>query len=94
MREWAAHVDRLFAYRQPRGLVNQAGAEQMAMDLLGGPIVQARAIAAGNLDWITVRVTEDGRCWEGIRNGFVSPTMVQINRRTGAYRFTHRSPYE
>ncbi|MFC7280160.1 hypothetical protein ACFQS1_39900 [Paractinoplanes rhizophilus] len=90
MQDWAAHVGRLFAYRDPTGPVNRARAEQMATDLLGGPIVEARALDTGNLGWLTVRVTHDGRSWECFRTGLVSPPVVQIDRRTGAYEFTHR----
>ena len=93
MHEWSAHATRLLAYQQPAGPVNRATAEQMASDLLGGPIQNARAIAAGHPDWLTVHITHDSKYWECADNGRSTSTVVQIDRHTGRYRFTHRAPF-
>ena len=88
IRAWAAHVDCLFAYQQPCGPVNRATAEKMAGDLLGGPIVRARIMAAGVREWPAICVTPDGKEWE-CRDSWTS-TVVRINRHTGKYRFARR----
>ena len=92
IREWAAHVDRLFAYQQRTGPVNRATAERMAVDLLAGPILHARAIAAGHRDWLTVHVTPDGKQWESRRPDHHQTTVLQIDGRTGRYRITRQAP--
>jgi len=82
MHEWSTHVTRLLAYQQPAGPVNRATAEQMAGDLLGGPIRPARP---------TVHITPDNKHWESADPS--TATVVQIDRRTGTYRFTQRAPF-
>ena len=94
IRDWSAHVERLFAYQQLTGPINRATAERMAADLLGGPIDQARAVAAGHANWITVHVTADGKHWEcSSGTGRLDTVVVQIDRRTGQVRFTRRGSY-
>ncbi len=91
-RRWAEYVARLFAYRERPCRVNRSKAERMAVDLLSGPILEERRMAAGaDPDRLTVQFTSKGQHWKCFPPG-AYPTFLYINRRTGRFRLAAFDP--
>jgi hypothetical protein len=84
-------VSRLLGYREQPGPVNRSMAEQMAADLLSGPILQDGMVAAGRRDWLVVQIAPGGKHWHCVRPE-AYPTFQFINRRTGRFRLARSQP--
>ncbi|GAA0805953.1 hypothetical protein [Spirilliplanes yamanashiensis] len=82
-RGYAAWVDRLLGYRARPARVPRARAEQMAADLLRGPLLDAR------LPRLEVRITPDGRQWLSCDHSWARDEL-RIDRRTGVFTITTR----